>query len=141
MQTPDERSPLGLIQEDYRGDPWRIGVISILLNVSSGARSRPIIEKFFEKYPTPRSVSESPESELEALFSSTGLGKKKTERVLIFSRRVMHPWDTVEDLPYLGPYGRDNFSIFVDGVLVDEPSDKELKKFVEWAKSWHASRT
>lgn len=135
MRTPDERSPLGLIQEDYRGDPWRICLISILLNVSNGARSRPVICEFFARYPTPTSVSDAPEQELEQLFRITGLAKKKTERVKILSRRMMHEWSSVEDLPYLGSYGRDNFKIFVEGELVDEPSDKELKKYVEWAKS------
>lgn len=141
MRTPDERSPLDLIQESYKGDPWRIGVVSILLNVSNGARSRPVVAELFSRYTTPTALAEAPGADLEELLAPTGLQKKKTERIQIYSRRVMHEWDSVEDLPYLGPYGRDNFKIFVDGEIVDEPSDKELKKYVEWAKSLSASRT
>lgn len=135
MRTPDERSPLDLIQESYRGDPWRIGVVSILLNVSNGARSRPVVLELFSRYTTPTQLAEAPPEEVAALLATTGLAKKKTERIQIYSRRLMHEYSSVEDLPYLGPYGRDNYKIFVDGELVDEPSDKELKKYVEWAKS------
>ena len=141
MRTPEARSPLELIQEDYRGDPWKISVISIILNVSFRDRCRPIINEFFSRYANHLIVADVPSAEIELLLTPTGLQRKKTERIQTLSRRMRHEWKSVEDLPYLGVYGRDNFSIFVLGELVEEPTDGELKKYVEWAKSWYTSRT
>lgn len=142
MRIPDETSPLNLIQESYKGDVWKICVISIILSISNSSRSRPIIEQFFVRFPDPSSAVKAKQYELEALLLPTGLHRKKAERIQILSRRISNGgWESVDDLPYMGQHGRENFQIFVKGELIDEPSDKELKKFIEWAKSWHSSRT
>jgi endonuclease III len=99
MKTPEERSPFSLMQEDYRGDAWRICVISILFGVSDSEKTKPIIVEFFSRYPDPRTAGFAPANELELLFKPIGLQVIKTERVQILSRRMLHEWKTVEDLP------------------------------------------
>jgi len=39
------------------------------------------------------------------------------------------------DLPGIGKYGSDSYRIFVRGELDVRPTDKELRKYLEWQKT------
>lgn len=61
------RSPLGLLEELFVGDPWQLLVSAILLNRSRRAQVDYILWCVLEQWPTP-----------QALLASTNVGTKKT---------------------------------------------------------------
>ena len=59
MSWKPPRSPYNLIQEHLWQDPWKIFVACIFCNLTRRVDAEPYMWKFFERYPTPVSVSEA----------------------------------------------------------------------------------
>lgn len=133
--TPDETSPLGLIQEELWLEPWRLLVACLMLNQTSIKQVRPIIFPFFERWPTPEAASSADPSEMEDAVRHLGLQRRRT-RLLMAMSLAFPSWDGVDvtALPGVGKYAADSYEIFVRRRLVPDPTDKELIKYVGWAK-------
>ena len=53
---PPIYSPLGLIEELYSNDPWKLLISTIFLNRTRRIQVDRILYKFFERYPTPKDL-------------------------------------------------------------------------------------
>lgn len=147
MQTPSERSPYGLIQEDLRNYPWRLLVCCILLNLTSRKQAEPVWNELFRRWPNWMSLLESPrevvKQELVELFKPLGLQNKRADSVIKMTEGVEHQFRTLRrdrsqikprELYGIGKYGADSYEVFIKGKLVDDVKDKELRRYYEWAK-------
>lgn len=141
-ETPRERSPYGLIQEDLRDEPWRLLVAVMMLNQTSAKQARPVWERFFETFPAPEQLYQvSPDRSLpmlESMLRSLGFQKRRSERIWLMTEQFLFDWDGKDPLELygIGKYGADSYNIFVEGRLpVSEADvdDKELKHYVRWA--------
>lgn len=141
VETPRERSPYGLIQEDLRDEPWKLLVAVIMLNQTSAKQARPVWEKFFKTFPTPEHLYQiSPDRSLpmlEDMLRSIGFQKRRSERIWLMTEQFLFNWDGKDPLELygIGKYGADSYNMFVVGKIIDDVQDKELKNYVRWARS------
>jgi methyl-CpG-binding domain protein 4 len=120
-----------IIQEDYSEDPWKVLVCCILLNQTSNKQVRPLIENFFKKWPTSKSVMVEEDSAISDFIKTTGFQNVKAKRIKQFSSA----WESgIRDpfkFPGIGDYGREAWRIFVTEDLSFIPKDKKLKMYLE----------
>lgn len=131
-----EISPLNLFQERYRSDPWALLCCTICLNLCSGREFEKVHEDLFALWPTPGHLALAEPRDVEALVSSLGLQKRRAHSLIRMSAAYAWLWDgnDPDDLPGIGRYGSDSYRIFVRGELSLQPTDKELRKFLEWRR-------
>jgi methyl-CpG-binding domain protein 4 len=126
-------SPHRLLQELVPADAWHIFVVCILQNRTTGAQVEAVIDRFFERYPTPRELATADRSELEALIRPLGLWRRRAKTLVEMSRRVASgEWSNPFDLPGVGPYAADSYEIFVKGNLDVTAKDSWLRRYLEW---------
>lgn len=135
MNTPKQRSPYGLIQEDLRNQPWKLLIACMMLNLTNIKQVKQVIYNFFERWPTPDSISESDAKDIAGLIKPLGLYNRRTKSIIKFSKAFKDEWKSVYDLPGVGKYAADSYRIFIEGKIDVEPSDSKLKAYVEWARS------
>jgi methyl-CpG-binding domain protein 4 len=135
VDTPTRRSPLGLIQEDLRWEPWRLLVACMCLNQTSIRQVRPVIWTFFATWPEPEQAASAPQGEMAAMLQSLGLQNRRSGLIIRMSRAFLDwlPSQDVRELPGVGKYAADSYNTFIRGDLAEGATDKELMKYVSWA--------
>ncbi|CAA3021354.1 methyl- -binding domain 4 isoform X1 [Olea europaea subsp. europaea] len=138
-RTPDNmwkppRSPYNLLQEDHVFDPWRVLVICMLLNVTTGRQTGKVISEFFTLCPNAKSATEVAKEDIEKVIQSLGLYRKRAEGIQHFSRMYMEEsWTHVTELPGIGKYAADAYAIFCTGKWDRvRPLDHMLTKYWEF---------
>lgn len=119
-----------LIQDEYRGDPWRIMVCCILLNQTSNKQVRPLLENFFNRYPSPESIRENDHLEISEMIRTTGFQNVKAQRIIKMSQKYCEGFDDPKLLPGIGKYGVESWRIFVDDFIDFSPNDKRLSEYI-----------
>ncbi|KAG2313778.1 hypothetical protein Bca52824_016900 [Brassica carinata] len=120
-KTPDNtwvppRSPCNLLQEDHWHDPWRVLVICMLLNRTSGAQTRGVISDLFALCPNAETATKVEEKEIETLIKPLGLQKKRAKMIQRFSLEYLQEsWTHVTQLHGVGKYAADAYAIFCNG--------------------------
>lgn len=150
METPRETSPYFLVQERFRDDPWKLLVCCILLNQTSGKSALPVWEALFERWPSAedfRLASLFPDdcAEMLDVIRPLGLQNRRLQNLIgmSFDYDIVHPendTDRVRELRGVGKYASDSFRMFVGGRIVEDVDDKELKKYVQWARERSVAR-
>lgn len=135
METPKHASPFGLIQEELRDQPWRLLVACMMLNLTNIKQVRPVIEAFFDRFPTPELAAEANQAELAELIRSLGFYNRRSVSIIKLSRAYIGTWTDVTKLPGVGKYAADSYRIFVEGKMDVIPTDKKLAKYIDWARS------
>lgn len=146
MDTPLEISPYSLIQEKLRDKPWQLLVACIMLNQTSAKQAQPVWEKFFERWSLPEDIvtdKAGPEKIIEDMTSMLrplGFQNRRGHRIrcMTYDYIAYRPdldISAVNKLYGIGKYAADSFFMFVGGKIVDDVKDKELRKYVEWAKN------
>jgi adenine-specific DNA glycosylase len=122
---------IDIIQEKYSDDPWKVLVCCILLNQTNNKQVRPLIDDFFEKWPTPRSILSEDVSIISSFIKTTGFQNVKAKRIKDFS----FAWENGERDPFkfpgIGKYGREAWRIFIDYDVSFIPNDKKLRIYLE----------
>ena len=148
--TPRQASPFNLMQEAYRDDPWTLLVGTILFNMVHGSKARPVLAEFNKQWPTPEALIIDVKfsglsivtERMATMFQNLGLQSRRADRIwkMTVDFRSFHPdlrrdVDVQKHLHGIGKYGADSFNIFCRGYLVEDVTDKELRKYVDWALS------
>lgn len=142
-----ELSPFNTIQEQQLGKPrapWRILVVCALLNRTHGRQVRPMVEEFFERWPSPERVVKTTEGMYD-LIRPLGFGNRRIETirnisedyVLFFGEgdaKKEQGFGWVDAIRGCGQYAKDSIAIFVCDVLQNVSSDTWLQKYVEWRR-------
>lgn len=74
--------------------------------------------------------------DVRLLISRLGLQNRRHRQLIRMSAHYAFIWDGGDpaELPGIGKYGADSYRIFIRGELDVGPSDKELRKYLEWRK-------
>lgn len=141
MKTPTERSPLFLIQEEHRNNPWRMLVCCICLNQTSIKQVRSVIDIFFASFPDAFSCARASPEQIASIIRPLGIYNRRAKTL----RAMSEAWSSgvwagdPKNLPGIGRYALDSWKIFVDGEIPEGPVeeavlDKELRNFVKWVR-------
>jgi methyl-CpG-binding domain protein 4 len=144
MRTPLETSPYDLLQERFRHDPWKLLVVCMMLNQTSAVQVKAVMGAFFEKYPDAAAASNAAQEEMAEIIRPLGLYRRRSNAIIRMSRdynaassihgSLVDDWLEVQDFYGVGKYAADSYRMFVMGEIVDDAEDKELKRYVEWAR-------
>ncbi|KAG8365742.1 hypothetical protein BUALT_Bualt17G0003500 [Buddleja alternifolia] len=153
-KTPDNtwmppRSPFNLLQEDHAFDPWRVLVICMLLNQTTGLQVSHLLKSFEQNYfifagrvlsnffqlcPNAKRATEVATEDIEEVIRSLGLHKKRAVGIQRFSKEYMEEsWTHVTNLTGVGKYAADAYAIFCTGKWDRvRPVDHMLVKYWEF---------
>lgn len=108
----------------------------VLLNQTSWKQVRPVLPELFGRYPDPESMVAGDPAEIAALIKSCGLQNRRTKTLQNLSRACLEKgWETaVAKLPGVGKYAYDSWMIFQLGDFSVDATDKELIKYLAWAR-------
>lgn len=136
LSTPSETSPWNFFQERYRTDGWRLLCCTIMLNLTTGTALEGVHEMFFRYFPTPQRAAEGDEELMRLVLQPLGMQNVRARRIRGMSRDYLS-WDGKDpaQLHGIGKYGSDSYRIFISGVLLEDVEDKELRRYVDWAKT------
>ncbi|KAK4844425.1 hypothetical protein QYF36_020124 [Acer negundo] len=149
-KTPDNTwipPPSGLdvplLQENQVHDPWRVLVICMLLNITSGKQARRVITKLFRLCPDAKTATEVPAEEIEKVIQTLGLQKKRSMMIQRMSQEYLREdWTHVTQLHGIGKYAADAYAIFCTGNWEQvHPKDHKLTKYWDLLKSEGTDKT
>ncbi|XP_019096295.1 PREDICTED: methyl-CpG-binding domain protein 4-like protein [Camelina sativa] len=129
-------SPCNLLQEDHWHDPWRVLVICMLLNKTSGAQTRGVISDLFALCPDAKAATKVEEKEIESLIKPLGLQKKRAKMIQRLSLEYLQEsWTHVTQLHGVGKYAADAYAIFCNGNWDRvKPNDHMLNYYWEFLR-------
>lgn len=142
MKLSDVRSPIGLLQEELCHDPWKMIVGCQMLNCTSIKQVRQVVWKFFDRFPSAADCAVADESEIVEIIRPLGFQNRRAKLLKKMSFRydefrALPTFDeNISALPGVGKYVSDSYQIFIRRVIPDDMvvTDKELKRYVEWAR-------
>ncbi|KAK9286309.1 hypothetical protein L1049_014699 [Liquidambar formosana] len=135
-RTPDNtwkppQSHFKLLQEEHSHDPWRVLVICMLLNRTSGLQAKRVISDLFTLCPNAKIATEVATEEIEKLIKTLGLQRKRAVMLQRFSQEYLEEgWSHVTQLHGVGKYAADAYAIFCTGKWDRvRPTDHMLNKY------------
>ncbi|KAF3334543.1 methyl-CpG-binding domain protein 4 [Carex littledalei] len=122
------RSCHHLIQEDHSFDHWRVLVICMLLNMTTGKQVKKVVEDFFVLCPDAETTTEVDAQQIQNVISTLGLHNKRAHMIKRLSEEYLRPdWAHVTSLHGIGKYAADAYAIFCTGKGADvRPQDHKL---------------
>lgn len=125
-------SPLGLAQELYCREPWRLLACCVLCSRTSGGSAvRSAVAQFFEAYSTPSEVVEGDLSEMAAMLLPLGLNREYTIKRM--AAGFVQPWETPTDLYGCGEFAAASHTVFCLGdwesVVRDKTADRNVRAY------------
>jgi len=135
-------SPLGLLQEQYADDTWRLLIACCLMSrVSSAKVKQECLAAFFNKCPTPSKALDIPPGEIEPILHPLGLFQSRYRSILELSRQFLVLPEFTLDLKAhkvygFGEFAFDSYLLFCKGMATKcVPKDKTLRAYCSWAKA------
>lgn len=125
------RSPFNLLQEDHAHDPWRVLVICMLLNLTTGRQVGRVLANFFHLCPNPEAAIEVATESIGEVIHSLGFYNKRAIGIQQFSKEYLNEsWIHVTELHGVGKYAADAYAIFCTGKWDRvQPNDHMLVKY------------
>ncbi|XP_062146338.1 uncharacterized protein LOC133854253 isoform X2 [Alnus glutinosa] len=97
------RSSYGLLQEDHAHDPWRVLVICMLLNRTTGLQAKRVISDLFTLCPDAKTATEVTPEEIEKIIKTLGLQRKRAAMIQRLSQEYLwESWTHVTQLHGVG---------------------------------------
>lgn len=82
-------SPLGLLEELFIDDPWKMLVSTILLNKTQRPQVDCILHQFLHKWPDAASTALADADDIFEIIGTLGLGNKRSQSLIRFSREYL----------------------------------------------------
>lgn len=127
-------SPHVFKQEVYRDDPWKMLMVCMMLNQTSYKQVDKVRDPFFKRFPDARSLATADESDIIEIIRPLGLFNRRAKTWKAFSKGWLEGKD-VSKLPGVGKYALDSWKIFQEGDFTVDATDKELVKYLAWARN------
>ena len=111
---------------------WEHMVGVIMLNQTGRKPVKMTLPEFLYWFPTPHALLQADEDFVKTILAPLGMMNVRYERLVRMSKDYL-TWDG-EDATMLygiGKYGSDSYEIFFKQNYAVEPTDKELKRFLE----------
>lgn len=120
-----------LLQEDYVHDPWRVLVICILLNRTTGKQVSQVLPTLFTLCPNANTTTEVPIEALVKVLRPLGLQNRRAATLKTFSKEYLQDsWTHVTQLHGIGKYAADAYAIFCTGKWDHvRPEDHKLTEY------------
>ncbi|KAK4348148.1 hypothetical protein RND71_034487 [Anisodus tanguticus] len=135
------RSHFNLLQENHAHDPWRVLVICMLLNCTTGVQVRRVLAEFFSLCPNAVAATEVAAEDIENLIRPLGLYRKRSLDIQRLSQEYLgETWTHVTQLHGIGKYAADAYAIFCAGKWDRvHPEDHMLTKYWEFLHELHGN--
>lgn len=120
-----------MVQQQIKNS-WEHMVGVIMLNQTGRKSVKTILPKFLERWPTPQSLLKSRIIDIEELIAPLGMKHVRARRIYKMSIDYMN-WNGIDatKLHGIGKYGSDSYEIFFKKNYSVQPTDKELKRYLE----------
>lgn len=120
-----------MVQQQIRNS-WEHMVGVIMLNQTGRKPVKTVLPEFLERWPTPEAVLRSRLIDIEEVIKPLGMYRVRARRLYKMSLDYLK-WDGIDacDLHGIGKYGSDSYEIFFKQNYSVEPTDKELKRYLE----------
>lgn len=106
-------------------------IACVLLNRTTGTQVIPVFRKIILRWPTPRGLSRA-NTDLEEILRPLGLWRRRSELLRkLGSAYASGKWSTPLDLPGIGQYAMDSWTIFVEGEKPKKVSDGKLRSYLD----------
>ena len=138
-------SPLGLLEELFVDDPWRLLVSTICLNVTTRGQVDSVLHDFLQRWPTAEATSTANWEDISVIISPLGLGSKRAKGLVRFSAEYIEltkDFDAfsltekqITGLFFCGQYSWSAYNIFIRKELPSRDvrvCDHALQLYVEF---------
>jgi adenine-specific DNA glycosylase len=128
-----EISPLNLLQERFREEPWKMVVLCIMLNQTHYKQVDRVRDNFFKEWPSPEDAAYADKDKMREILRPLGFYNRRTKSIMQFSKEYFTGgWTDIGELYGVGKYARDSWLIFQEGIIPTDVTDKKLIKYVDW---------
>ena len=120
-----------MVQQQIKNS-WEHMVGVIMLNQTGRKPVKTVLPEFLERWPTPESLLRSRLVDIEQVIKPLGMYRVRARRLYKMTIDYLK-WDEVDasDLYGIGKYGSDSYEIFFKQNYTVEPTDKELKRYLD----------
>ena len=132
MKYPFEPLSDELMVQQQISNSWEHMVGVIMLNQTSRKPVKTTLPEFVYWFPTPHALMQADEDFVKSILEPLGMKNIRYQRLVRMSEDYL-TWDG-EDAKMLygiGKYGSDSYEIFFKHNYTVEPTDKELKRYLQ----------
>jgi len=132
MKYPFEPLSDQLMVQQQISNSWEHMVGVIMLNQTSRKPVKTALPEFLYWFPTPHALIQANEDFVKSILAPLGMKNVRYQRLVRMSQDYL-TWDG-EDATVLygiGKYGSDSYEIFFKRNYTVEPTDKELKRYLQ----------
>jgi len=132
MKYPFEPLSDELMVQQQISNSWEHMVGVIMLNQTSRKPVKTALPEFLYWFPTPHALLRANEDFVKSILEPLGMKNIRYQRLVRMSQDYL-TWDG-EDAKMLygiGKYGSDSYEIFFKHNYTVEPTDKELKRYLQ----------
>lgn len=120
-----------IIQQEFQHDEWKMLVGCIMLNQTHNRQVRRVIYEFFERYPTPNTITPECIPDMVERLRPLGFYNRRANTILKFSQQYLKGEHShISELYGIGKYASDSYEIFINNNLNVNPSDKILRAYL-----------
>ena len=120
-----------MVQQQIDG-PWQHMVGVIMLNQTGRKPVKSVLPEFLYWFPTPHALLNADEEFVKSIIEPLGMMNVRYQRLMGMSQDFL-TWDGNDAtmLYGIGKYGSDSYEIFFKQNYSVQPTDKELKRYLE----------
>ena len=124
-----------MVQQQIRNE-WEHMVGVIMLNQTGRKPVKLTLPEFLFWFPNPHALLNADEEFVKSILKPLGMVNVRYQRLMGMSRDYL-TWDKQDAkmLYGIGKYGSDSYEIFFKHNYTVEPTDKELKRYLDEEKS------
>jgi methyl-CpG-binding domain protein 4 len=121
-----------LMVQQQVDDAWQHFVGVIMLNQTGRKAVKTTLPEFLYRFPTPEALIAADEEFVKSIIQPLGMTNVRYKRLVGMSYDYL-TWDGDDAtmLYGIGKYGSDSYEIFFKQNYTVEPTDKELKRYLE----------
>lgn len=123
-----------MVQQQLKGPhrQWKHMVAVIMLNQTGRKPVKRVFPEFLYRWPSPERLLEGDEKVIRDTIAPLGMVNVRYKRLIRMTEDYL-TWDRNDatELYGIGKYGSDSYEIFFKNNYSVQPTDKELKRYLE----------